>query len=353
VTTATDIAPRSHDEAIALVDQLRAERLAARGNLSKQVIVRKRIQIIGDLLRLRRAAVPLQLRYARERVECERDMGDTLLAEGDRRKPGSGKGRGKPKSSNMTSVLHGGTVHPLPPGLTKQFAGACRTLAQWPKEHYDAALSRCIAEPDKHELTSHALVSLALRWARTQATTDAPVFPAGTFAVLSADPPWAYDNSGFKQSAAGHYPTLETPAICDLADANGRPVAELATDASVLFLWVTSPLLPDGLRVLDAWKFSYVASLVWVKDRAPGLGWWVETRHEFLLIGRRADSPQPAIKPLSVIDAPVGGHSEKPVIVAETIEAMFPGPLDETHYIELFSRAPRAGWAAFGNQVRV
>jgi len=346
-----ELVPQSPDEAMALADRLRADRLAVRGNLSKQVVVRKRIQIIGDLMRARGAAVPLQLAFTRERVEAERDIGDTLLAEGDRRKPPRGPGRGKKTMQDAQSFSVGGTTLPLPSGVTHRLAHDCRTLARWPKEHYDAAMSRCIAEPEKHELTSHALISLAQRWARTQATTDAPVFPAGTFAVLCADPPWAYRNSGFEQSAAAQYQTLETPAICDLADADGRPVAELATDASVLFLWVTSPLLPDGLRVLDAWKFSYVASLVWVKDRAPGLGWWVETRHEFLLIGRRADSPQPAIKPLSVIDAAVSGHSEKPAIVAEMIEAMFPGPLDETHYIELFSRQPRAGWAAFGNQV--
>ena len=50
-----ELVPQSPDEAMALADRLRADRLAVRGNLSKQVVVRKRIQIIGDLMRARTA----------------------------------------------------------------------------------------------------------------------------------------------------------------------------------------------------------------------------------------------------------------------------------------------------------
>ena len=34
---------------------------------------------------------------------------------------------------------------------------------------------------------------------------------------------------------------------------------------AVLFLWATSPLLPDALRLGDAWGFKYKAAFIWDK----------------------------------------------------------------------------------------
>lgn len=165
-----------------------------------------------------------------------------------------------------------------------------------------------------------------------------PKLPKGSYRVLYADPPWSYNNSGFDQSAASHYPTLATDAICALE------LPKLGADA-VLFLWVTSPLLPDGVRVVDAWGFQYKASMVWQKDRAPGLGWFLHTKHELLLIGTRGEA-QPNTKLDSVFSAPVGKHSAKPHVVYDFIEQMYDGP-----YCELFLRGvARDGWAGWGNE---
>lgn len=91
--------------------------------------------------------------------------------------------------------------------------------------------------------------------------------------VLYADPPWHYSNSGFRQSAARHYRTMPTPEICGLR-VWGRPVSDLATPNAVLFLWATAPMLEEGHKVMRAWGFEYREGAVWVKDRAPGLGFW-------------------------------------------------------------------------------
>ena len=78
------------------------------------------------------------------------------------------------------------------------------------------------------------------------------------------------------------------------------------------------------------------------------MGFFVRNRHELLLIGTRGDIPHPApsARPDSVIEAPRGQHSEKPVEAYELIERMYP----ELPKIELFARAAREGWAAWGNQ---
>jgi len=162
----------------------------------------------------------------------------------------------------------------------------------------------------------------------------------GKYAVIYADPPWSYRNSGFNQSAANQYPTMYVEEICKM------PIEEHTTENAVLFLWATSPLLPDALSVMSAWGFEYKASMVWVKNSAPGMGWWVRTYHELLLIGCKG-SIQPETKPSSVITSEVSKHSQKPDMVYDLIESMYPG----LSYLELFARNSRAGWEAFGNEV--
>jgi N6-adenosine-specific RNA methylase IME4 len=174
---------------------------------------------------------------------------------------------------------------------------------------------------------------------RKQAAMPKPAPPIGKYCVVYADPPWSYDNSGFDQSAAAQYPTMTT------ADIAALPIVDIAADDCVLFLWATSPLLPEALRVMAAWGFEYKASRVWVKDRAPGIGWFVRTRHEFLLIGVRG-SMHPAEKLDSVIEAPVTRHSAKPEDVYGDIEHCYGGPR-----IELFARKTREGWESWGDEV--
>ncbi|MCH7780706.1 MAG: DNA methyltransferase [Acidobacteria bacterium] len=164
--------------------------------------------------------------------------------------------------------------------------------------------------------------------------------PAGKYRVIYADPPWSYNNSGFNQSAESHYPTMPVEEVCAL------PVGELAGEGSVVFLWATSPLLPDALRVLEAWGATYKAGMVWVKPTAPGMGWWVRTRHEHLLIASFGGNEQPATMPDSVIEFPRSAHSKKPGSVYDTIEEMYPGP-----YVELFARNERDGWSRWGNEL--
>ena len=171
-----------------------------------------------------------------------------------------------------------------------------------------------------------------------------PELPTGTYEVIYADPPWSYDNSGFNQSAASQYPTMSVDKICQL------DVKRLCTDNSILFMWATSPLLPEALEVIKAWGFEYKASMVWVKDRAPGMGWWVNTKHELLLMASMPSAlnvNHPAKKFDSVIEAPVTRHSAKPDVFYELIEEMYAGPK-----IELFARNKRQGWeASWGNEV--
>jgi N6-adenosine-specific RNA methylase IME4 len=194
--------------------------------------------------------------------------------------------------------------------------------------------------PDMMDETSIERAYKEKRKRERRQEMEARPVPAGKFRVLYADPPWAYDNSGFEASAESHYPTMTADKIADL------PIADLCEDEAVLFLWATSPLLPEALTVMRGWGFTYKASIVWDKQRAPGLGWWLKTRHEFLLVGAREKTPHPKVKQDSIVSIAAGEHSAKPERFAEMITEMYDGP-----YIELFARNVRPGWKVWGNEV--
>ena len=129
---------------------------------------------------------------------------------------------------------------------------------------------------------------------------------AAKFPIIYADPPWSYENPPLSGGPADHYPLMTFQQICEL------PVADLATDDSLLYLWSTAPNLPAAIKVLSAWGFEYRTNLVWVKDRA-GLGFHARNQHELLLIGKRGNIPPPrdVDRVSSVIFADRGKHSEK------------------------------------------
>lgn len=206
-----------------------------------------------------------------------------------------------------------------------------------------------------------------------------------TYSILLADPPWSYGCWSGKSSrtADAHYPLMTTDEICAMRS----QVDGWAAENCALFLWVTAPLLADGMRVMDAWGFTYKTfGLVWVKTtkrpaitydqtvalswerarqrirRLPavldqngnirtthiGMGHYTRANAEIALLGIRGKM-RPARRDVSqLILAPVRAHSQKPDEQYERIEAMYPdGPR-----LELFARRRVPGWDAWGNEAK-
>ncbi len=171
-----------------------------------------------------------------------------------------------------------------------------------------------------------------------QAKSAKPIGEIRPCPIVYADPPWQYGNTAGASAAEDEYPTMPLADICALQVP--------ATRDAVLFLWATSPLLPEAMKVITAWGFTYKGSIIWDKDM--GTGNWVLNCHELLLIAVRGDipCPAPANRPKSVVRAPRGKHSAKPEVFAEMIERMFPG----LPKVEMFARSARDGWTVWGNQ---
>ena len=133
---------------------------------------------------------------------------------------------------------------------------------------------------------------------------------------------------------------METDKICAME----IPSSENA----ICFMWVTNPLLTDGMRVLQSWGFEYKTNMVWVKKKHTA-GFYVYGQHEFILIGVKGSlmTPIEEGKPKSIIYGDNDIHSRKPDEMYDIIEKMYP----ERKKLELFARRTRDGWDAFGNQV--
>jgi N6-adenosine-specific RNA methylase IME4 len=86
--------------------------------------------------------------------------------------------------------------------------------------------------------------------------------------AILADPPWQFQNRTGKvapeHKRLNRFGTMDMQAICEL------PVGEIAADRDHLYLWVPNALLPDGIRVMEAWGFRYVSNIIWEKVRKDG-----------------------------------------------------------------------------------
>ena len=169
--------------------------------------------------------------------------------------------------------------------------------------------------------------------------------PSKQYGVFYADPEWRDEvwsrETGLDRAPDNHYATSEAGRIKARDD-----VIRLAAEHCVLFLWTTIQHEAIAHETMRAWGFLYKSQIVWVKP-SIGLGRWVRSRHEILLIGTRGNPPCPAPGEQwdSVIEAPrPGPHSKKPEIFYELIEAYFPN----TPKIELNARQRRLGLGRIG-----
>ena len=192
-----------------------------------------------------------------------------------------------------------------------------------------------------------------VRGLRRNVRADTQKFPDGTFGLIYIDWPWKYDNqseagSGFNGAAENHYPTMTVEEMRAFADPTGRTIADVAAKNCVMYAWATNPFVEDCIALAQAAGFEYKSNHVWVKE-LQGTGFWTRGRHELLLIFTKGSPipPDESLRPDSVIEAPSREHSEKPEIVYDMLETLYP----KIPKIEVFARRERPGWASFGNQL--
>lgn len=188
-------------------------------------------------------------------------------------------------------------------------------------------------------------------------------FPNKKYQIIYADPPWSYNDKmemkgvhGAIRGAKSFYQTM------NIEDIKNLPIQKITNDNCVLFLWVTMPLLQEGLDVIKAWSFVYkTCGFTWVKKTKNnkihcGMGHYTRGNAELCLLAIKGKIKVIAKDIRQVQILSIGKHSAKPPqIKNEIVELM--GDLPR---IELFARPPKdqlsedrsyEGWDLWGNEV--
>jgi N6-adenosine-specific RNA methylase IME4 len=168
------------------------------------------------------------------------------------------------------------------------------------------------------------------------------------YQIIYADPPWQYKDKSKSHGggAESHYSTMSIKDICEL----NIP----SENDSVLLLWVTYPMLPEGLDVMKSWGFCYkTVAFTWVKttgDNSPlmGMGRYTRANAEICMLGIKGKGCKRNDASIRNVQFyPRLEHSRKPNQFRNEIVKLF-GDISK---VELFARHKVNGWDCWGNEV--
>ena len=174
--------------------------------------------------------------------------------------------------------------------------------------------------------------------------------------IIYADPPWSYKSRRSKYIANNSGETAKHYETMSVEDIKNLDIESISEDRCMLFLWVTFPLLKEGLDVLESWGFTYkTVAFSWMKTtkdgRKPafGVGYYTRGNVEVCLLGIKGKPFKESSSVSSAILSPRQKHSQKPDEVRLRIEELVG---KEPTKIELFARKKSEGWDAWGNEVQ-
>lgn len=190
--------------------------------------------------------------------------------------------------------------------------------------------------------------------------------------IIAADCPWnwsAYSAKGEGRSAKRHYSVMTLDRIKALQ------VKEIASPDCALFMWATSPMMPQAFETMSAWGFQFsTIAFTWAKltKRAyrnwqkwqkqgvdleevmhrlffMGNGYMTRANTEYVLLGRFPKGEPYRINKgvRSLVVTPIRDHSHKPDEVRDRIVQLL-GPLPR---VELFARDTAPGWISVGDKI--
>lgn len=182
--------------------------------------------------------------------------------------------------------------------------------------------------------------------------------PKKKYQIIYADPPWEYNDkmSGHSFSLDHEYKTMKNTDICAL------PIKDITEKNCVLFLWVTNPLLLEGLKVIKFWGFKYkTVAFCWNKMSLNGkwisnLGRWTMGNIELCLLATKGNPKRKSKNIKQLVINVRSSHSKKPSEVRNRIV----GLMGDLSRIELFARPPKnllfedesyKGWDLWGDEV--
>ena len=172
------------------------------------------------------------------------------------------------------------------------------------------------------------------------------------YQIIYADPPWSYKDTQ-KSGGTAFFGASVRYETMNNDDIGNLPIEEITDKDCVLFMWATSPLLPEAVETMKKWGFKYkTVAFCWNKQTKNGkwvknMGRWTMGNIEICLLGVKG-KPKRVIKNIrQLVIAERKKHSQKPSVVAERIVEL----MGDLPRIELFAREKTEGWDVWGNEV--
>ena len=113
--------------------------------------------------------------------------------------------------------------------------------------------------------------------------------PNKKYNIIYADPAWTFktwSSKGDEKSPKYDLMTIE--------DIKNMPVDNIADKDCILFIWVTYPLLKEGLDTIKSWNFKYkTCAFSWIKKNKKsdslfwGLGYYTRSNNEICLLATK------------------------------------------------------------------
>ena len=156
-----------------------------------------------------------------------------------------------------------------------------------------------------------------------------PLPNRGPNRVVTCDVPWPYEIGDENPSKRGvrPYPCMSITEI------RAFPLASIMHADSILWFWTTNFHMREAYDVLAAWGFGAKTILTWVKDHM-GNGDWLRSQTEHCIMAVRGKPMVTLTNQTTVLQAPVRGHSVKPVAFYDLVECLCPA----SRYADIFSR---------------
>jgi N6-adenosine-specific RNA methylase IME4 len=174
-------------------------------------------------------------------------------------------------------------------------------------------------------------------------SAEPPPLPTGPFRVIVTDPPWEYEKRPDDPSRRGTipYPSLSVESI------KQQDVPGIAHQDCILWLWTTNAHMPNAFEIIAHWGFRHKTILTWVKDKM-GAGDWLRGQTEHCILAVRGSPTVTLTNQTTALHGLLREHSRKPEEFYQLVESLCPGSK-----VELFARAERPGWAAWGYETRL
>ena len=172
--------------------------------------------------------------------------------------------------------------------------------------------------------------------------------------LIYTDPPWQQSRGGKKAArpnSSGKPLDYKTIPLSEIDEIHKRFFKQTAEKHNI-FMWTIDKFLPEAERMMTDCGYKLHARIIWDKETGIPAAFTLRFAHEYLLWFYKPGNilmPDKEMrgKYTTVIRERVTAHSRKPEAAYKMLEGLFPS----ARKIELFARARRDGWAAFGDEI--